>query len=111
MRWSTLLVLPAVAVGIAAPASATSAQDQWLNDNSNHGGKSSGVYNAETQMTLGDAICTDIKKGSAAANEVVGVSNDMHMTMSQAMVATYWAITDICPDQMSQRQDHWRDGS
>jgi hypothetical protein len=30
--------------------------------------------------------------------------------MSQAKVIVYWAITDLCPDKIGQRQDHWRDG-
>ena len=29
---------------------------------------------------------------------------------TQAKVIVYWAITDLCTDQKSQRQDHWRDG-
>lgn len=68
------------------------------------------VINAEIQKTLGDAVCADLHKGNAAANEVIGVSNDMRMPMSQAEVVVYWAITDLCTDEMSQRQDQWRDG-
>lgn len=30
--------------------------------------------------------------------------------LAKAEVIVYWAITDLCTDQMSQRQDHWRDG-
>ncbi len=63
-------------------------------------------------MTLGDAVCADLHKGNAAANEVIGVANDvtaLHGSMSQAEVVVYWAITDLCTDEMGQRQDHWRD--
>lgn len=67
----------------------------------------------ETGKTLGDAVCTDLHQGNAGAKGVIGVANDfsaIHGSMSQAKVIVYWAITDLCPDQMSQRQDHWRDG-
>jgi Protein of unknown function (DUF732) len=69
------------------------------------------VFNAETGQTLGDAVCGDLRKGTAGANEVIGVSNDGDLKMSQAEVIVYWAINDLCPDQMSQRQDHWKNGS
>jgi hypothetical protein len=41
----------------------------------------------ETQKTVGDAVCADLKKGTAGANEVIGVANDfsaIHGSMSQA---------------------------
>lgn len=97
---------------LAAPAHAASdAQIKWQADVAAHGGPTDGVYNAESQQTLGDAVCGDIKKGNAAANVAIEVSNDGNLTMKQAMIVTYWAITDLCPDQISQRQDHWKDGS
>lgn len=106
-------VMVAVAlVGCAPHAQAvTDQQLKWQVDVSEHGGPKDGVYNAESQQTLGDAVCGDLKKGNAAANEVTGVSNDMNLTMAQAEVVVYYAITDLCTDQMSQRQDHWANGS
>jgi hypothetical protein len=99
-------------VALAGPAHALSDhQRQFVADVVQHGGvNADGMINGETQKTLGDAVCGDLHKGNAAANEVIGVSNDMHETMSQAEVVVYWAITDLCPDQVGQRQDHWRDG-
>jgi hypothetical protein len=74
-----------------------------------HGGvNADAMINGETQKTLGDAVSGDLYKGNAAANEVIGVSNDMHETMSQAKVVVYWAITDLCPDQVGQRPDRCR---
>lgn len=113
-----LLIAPAaaaaVSVGLAAPAYALSSQQrQFVADVSQRGVNADGVINGETQQTIGDAVCTDIKKGTAGANEVIGVANDfsaIHGSMSQAKVIVYWAITDLCPDQMSQRQGDWRDG-
>jgi Protein of unknown function (DUF732) len=99
-------------VALAGPAHALSDhQRQFVADVVQHGGvNADGMINGETQKTLGDAVCGDLHKGNAATNEVIGVSNDMHETMSQADVVVYWAITDLCPDQVGQRQDHWRDG-
>jgi len=103
----------AVSIGLAAWAQALSDQQgQFVADVVQHGGVyADRMINGETQRTLGDGECSDLHKGNAAANEVIGVSNDMHIPMSQAEVVVYWAITDLCTDQMSQRQDHWRDGN
>jgi Protein of unknown function (DUF732) len=63
--------------------------------------------------TLGDAICGDLHDGNVAANEVIDLANDvksLNKSMAKAEVSVYGAITDLCPDQISQRQDHWRDG-
>jgi hypothetical protein len=103
-----------VSITTAAPAHALSSQQrQFVADVSSRGVNGDSMINGETQQTLGDAVCADLKKGNVGANEVIGVANDfsaIHGSMSQAMVIVYWAITDLCPDQMSQRQDHWRDG-
>lgn len=113
----SVAVAAAVAIGLAAPAHATSDQQvQFMADVNQHGGlTTSQVFTVKdgSGMTLGDAVCADLHKGNAAANEVVGVANDvtaLHGSMSQAEVAVYWAITDLCTDEMGQRQDHWRDG-
>lgn len=101
-------------VAVAGPAHALSSQQrQFVADVSSRGVSGESVINGETQQTIGDAACADLKKGTAGANEVIAVANDfsaIHGSMSQAMVIVYWAITDLCPDQISQRQDHWRDG-
>lgn len=103
----------AISIGMAAPAhAATDKQIRFMSDVDQHGGLSaSQVYNGK--ITLGDAVCDDLHKGNAAANEVIGVANDvdaLHGSVPKAEVVVYWAITDLCPDEMSQRQDHWRDG-
>jgi hypothetical protein len=103
-------------VALAGPAHALSDQQrQFVADVSSRGVNGDSVINGETQQTLGNAVCADLKKGNAGANEVIGAANDFSAipiqgSMSQAKVIVYWAITDLCPDQMSQRQDHWRDG-
>ena len=101
-------------VALAGPAHALSGQQrQFVADVSSRGVNADSVINGETQQTIGDAACADLKKGAAGANEVIGVANDfsaIHGSMSRAMIIVYWAITDLCPDQISQRQDHWRDG-
>jgi hypothetical protein len=104
----------AVSIGLAVPANALSDhQLKFVADVSSRGVDGESVINGETQQTIGDAACSDLKSGTAGANEVIGVANDfsaIHGSMSQAKVIAYWAITDLCTDQMSQRQDHWRDG-
>jgi Protein of unknown function (DUF732) len=103
-------------VALASPAHALSDQQrQFVADVSSRGVNGDSVINGETQQTLGNAVCADLKKGNAGANEVIGVANDFSAipiqgSMSQAKVIVYWAITDLCPDQIGQRQDHWRDG-
>jgi hypothetical protein len=103
-----------ISIGLAGSAQATSDQQiKFMADVNQHGGlTTSQVFTVKdgNGTTLGDAVCGDLHKGEAAANSVIGVSNIMHMPMSQAEVVVYWAITDLCPDEMSQRQDHWRDG-
>jgi len=64
---------------------------------------------------LGHAVCSDIKNGSNAGAKVMQIASLQlngkdQFTLPQAEEIVYWAITDLCPDQMSQRQDHWRDG-
>jgi hypothetical protein len=108
-------VATAVSIGLAAPANALSDQQrQFVADVSSRGVNGDTAINGETQQTIGDAVCADLKKGTVGANEVIGVANDFSAirgSMSQAKVIVYWAITDLCTDQMSQRQDHWRDGN
>jgi uncharacterized protein (DUF1501 family) len=104
----------AAALTLAAPAHALSDQQrQFVADVSSRGVNGDSVIHGETQETLGDAVCADLEKGNAGANEVTDVANQVsaiHGSMSQAKIIVYWAITDLCTDQMSQRQDPWRDG-
>lgn len=106
--------IAATSIGMAAPAHALSDQQRkFVADVIQRGVNGDSMINGETQQTLGDAVCADLHKGNVAANEVIGVANDvtaLHRSMSQAEVVVYWAITDLCTDEMGQRQDHWRDG-
>lgn len=60
---------------------------------------------------LGKDVCNDIRSGQAAPNVLISVADGPNQSMRSASIITYYAITDICPDQISQRQDHWRDGT
>jgi hypothetical protein len=102
---------------MAPPAHAISDQQiHYMADVDQHGGlTTSQVFTVKdgNGTTLGDAVRADLKQGRAAANEVTDVADEvtsLNGSMAKAEVAVYWAITDLCPDQMSQRQDHWRDG-
>jgi hypothetical protein len=112
--FTPVAVAATIAIGTAAPAHALSDQQRkFVADVIQRGVNGDSMINSETQQTLGDAVCTDLHKGNAAANEVIGVANDftaLHGSMSQAEVVVYWAITDLCTDELGQRQDHWRDG-
>ena len=81
------------AVGSAPPAHALSDQQrQFVADVSSRGVNGDSMINGETQQTLGDAVCADLKKDNAGANEVIGVANDfsaIHGSMSQAKVIVY----------------------
>jgi hypothetical protein len=67
----------------------------------------------------GDSICAALRGGAAGPQEVAKVaalvsqearaSALVSQKVSEVMV--YWAITDLCTDQMSKRQDQWRDGN
>ncbi len=69
-------------MALAGPAHALSDhQRQFVADVVQHGGvNADGMINGETQKTLGDAVCGDLHKDNAAANEVIGV----------AMFAEFW---------------------
>jgi hypothetical protein len=110
-------IAAAISIGMAPPAHAISDQQiHYMADVDQHGGlTTSQVFTVKdgNGTTLGDAVRADLKQGRAAANEVTDVADEvtsLNGSMAKAEVAVYWAITDLCPDQMSQRQDHWRDG-
>ena len=115
-------LIAALSLGLAAPAVAAChphlhqpvnyQQRRYMFDVEQHGGLTAAqVLNSETRQTLGDVVCAELHEGKSAGNEVMRVaSNVSALSMPKAEVAVYWAITDMCPDEMSQRQDRWRDG-
>lgn len=112
---TTALLAASLLIATAAPASAVSDhQSRYMADVKERGGIGYTDSYAPGGQTLGDAVCTDLHKGNAAASGVIGVSNDvdsLHGSMANAEVAVYWAITDLCTDALSQRLDHWKDGN
>jgi hypothetical protein len=115
-----VILVPALviaATAVAGPANATTdQQNRFMADTEQHGGLTTDqVFTVQNGQgtTLGDAVCNELRSGNAGANEVIEVANEVDSlkgSMSQSEVVVYWAITDLCPDQMGQRQDHWRDG-
>jgi hypothetical protein len=75
--FTSVAVAAAIAIGLTASAHATSDQQvQFMADVNQHGGlTTSQVFTVKdgSGMTLGDAVCADLHKGNAAANEVIGV--------------------------------------
>jgi hypothetical protein len=110
-------MLLAASISLAGPALATTdQQNRFMADADSHGGlTTSQVFTVQNGQgtTLGDAVCNELHGGAVGANEVIEVANQVDSlkgSMSQSEVVVYWAITDLCPDQIGQRQDHWRDG-
>ena len=107
-----ILTIPVTVVAIAisiacAPAAnaLTEAQTQFVDDVEQHSDLAHDrlVDDADPSNTLGDAICDDLRNGRTAYTERTDVEADEEMSATQAMVPVYWAITDLCPDQMSKR--------
>jgi hypothetical protein len=101
-------------VALASPAHALNDQQiKFTVDVDQHGGLTTDQVSAPGGKTLGDLACAELFSGDPADNVILGLSNDvasLQGSISKAEVVVYWAITDLCPDQMSQRQDDWRDG-
>ncbi len=113
-----ILTIPVTVVAIAisiacAPAAnaLTEAQTQFVDDVEQHSDLAHDrlVDDADPSNTLGDAICDDLRNGRTAYTERTDVEADEEMSATQAMVPVYWAITDLCPDQMSKRPLGGRD--
>ena len=91
--------------------SSHSAEDQFGDDVAAHGIPLDHYW--APGNNLGSDVCKDIKAGQAAADVVINVSHQSPTgtTIPQAEIIVYYAITDICPDLIGQRQDHWRNGT
>jgi DivIVA domain-containing protein len=59
----------------------------------------------------GAKTCRDLRAGATGAKEVALASREAVVGQKNAEIMVYWAITDLCPDQVSQRQDRWNNGS
>lgn len=60
---------------------------------------------------LGGGACTSVEGGQAPGNWALQMANPpANLTIQQALVAVYWAIKDLCPDQMDKGvKDFWKD--
>ena len=110
MTRALLAAVPLIAVILASPAHAqpNSQQSKWETDVKAHGGPANGMWNPQAGKTLGDAVCAELGTGKTAPTVVTEVSNQGHLPTAQSQVIVYWAITDLCPNQMSQRVDAWQ---
>ena len=102
-----------LSVALAGPAHALNDQQiKFTADVGQHAGLTADQVSAPDGKTLGDIACAELFSGDPADNVILGFSNDvgsLQGSISKAQTVVYWAITDLCPDQMSQRQDDWRD--
>lgn len=58
----------------------------------------------------GRRICSDLRGGATGVEEIATASADPVVGRANAEITVYWAITDLCSDQMSKRQDQWKNG-
>ena len=58
----------------------------------------------------GRRICSDLRGGATGVEEIATASADPVVGRANAEIMVYWAITDLCSDQMSKRQDQWKNG-
>jgi hypothetical protein len=110
--WGKIVVVAVlILTGCSSHTGKNAQEDKFNSDVGDQGLALSLVQSGDDN--LGTDVCTDIRGGQIAANVAIGVSNQSAtgLTMHGAEIITYYAITDICPDQISQRQDHWKDGT
>jgi hypothetical protein len=56
---------------------------------------------------LGWAICKSLKHGTSGDEEVRRVAARPVVGRRSGEIMVYYAITDMCPAQMSKRKDEW----
>jgi hypothetical protein len=113
------IALPASVVFMASACGSDTKQQslgaqQFEFDVAVHGVPSSRVSMMnEKGQTLGDAVCADVEGGQAPGNVAIGLNNlegSNRFTMPESLVVTYWAIKDICPDQIGNGvKEGWKD--
>lgn len=103
-------------VGVVASCSASPDNDgKFLTDVWEHGNVSMGAVAlvGAKDKTLGEASCREMQGGKSADYEVARFANTTNpdgspvFSAAQSRVIVYYAITDLCPDQMSKRNDAW----
>ena len=62
-----------------------------------------GTLKDGNEFNMGEMLCDHLRKGSTPFSEITGIANtqNLGLNLNQAMVITYWAIKDICPEQVS----------
>jgi hypothetical protein len=56
---------------------------------------------------LGPAVCKSLKSGTSGDEEVRRVAARPVVGQRNGEIIVYWAITDLCPEQMSKRKPEW----
>jgi Protein of unknown function (DUF732) len=116
MRWVASVGFAIGVVGIVTSCSTSPDNDQnFLAHVSEHGNVSMGdvALVGDKDKTLGDTSCTEMQGGKDANYEVERFANTTKpdgspmFSEAQSRVIVYYAITDLCPDQMSKRNDAW----
>jgi hypothetical protein len=114
------------ALGAIAIVTVIVAGASCSSDRSNNLGDADGKFLADLKLRgvptgvpnganaeLGHTACKDIQNGAAGGDIVIEIANldeASKFTRPQAEVIVYWAIADLCPEHVAQREQHWRDG-
>jgi hypothetical protein len=54
--------------------------------------------------------CLGMRTGNSGDLEIANPRWGQY-SKGEAEIIVYWAITDLCPDQISKRNDQWKTGS
>jgi Protein of unknown function (DUF732) len=115
-RWAASVGFAIGVAGVFTACSSGPDHDQdFLAHVSEHGNVSMGdvALVGDKDTTLGGASCTEMRDGKDADYEVQRFANTTKpdgspmFSVAQSRVIVYYAITDLCPDQMSKRNDAW----
>jgi hypothetical protein len=94
--------------GVAASSSSPQdkAQTKFMTDVSEHGVSMTnlvGTLKDGKEFNMGQLLCDHLRNGSTPFSEITGIADtgNLGLNLRQAMVITYWAIRDICPEQVS----------
>jgi hypothetical protein len=99
MRWSTLFIGPALALGVAAPAWADTNDDAFLKALKGHGITAT---SDQAMITVGHLVCKQLSKGMSV-NAVVAQAElyGNSMSESDAKFLVQTASAAYCPEEIN----------
>jgi hypothetical protein len=96
---------------LTVPACNNTPNDRFFKDAAAHGVPTNKTMVTNgLQQNMGEAACSHVKDSKdpgAAVTYLVKLAAGF--TENEAMVTTYWAAKDLCPDQIGLFNDSWKD--